>query len=298
MLDNLERKFGKYAIKNLIVYILCGYLIGYLLELGQLLTGVNYINYLTLNPMYIIHGFQIWRLVTWVVVPPSTSNVIWLLLMVFCYYQFGTMLERMWGAFKFNLYIFGGMLFTVIGAFISYGLCIVFYGDNLLSFMTQIAVSYATVSTYYINLSIFLAIAMSMPDAQVLLYFIIPIKMKWMAILYIAFVSYDIIKYTTAGYFPAAVTIAMSLFNFVVFMLLNRKKGQPSRAARQRSQAFHRAADPVKPMRDGKVIARHKCAVCGRTEVSNPQLEFRFCSKCHGNYEYCSDHLFTHVHIQ
>ncbi|MBQ8489043.1 MAG: hypothetical protein IJ535_04595 [Pseudobutyrivibrio sp.] len=287
MLEKLEKKFGRYAINNLIIYLLIGYAIGYLLQFGQRFTGVGYINYLTLEPYYILRG-QVWRLISWVIIPPDTS-VIWAVIMFMLYYQLGTTLERTWGAFRFNVYIFGGMLFTVLGAFIVFAI----YGGSIPTGFIGM-----TTSTYYINLSIFLAFSTCFPDMQVLLYFIIPIKMKWMSIFYLVIIGYEVVKYLVAGAFFAAVPIIASLLNFFIFFMMTRNMSRFNPRDIHRRAEFKRAATPPRTQyRDGTPIARHKCAVCGRTELTNPELEFRFCSKCNGNYEYCSDHLFTHTHI-
>jgi hypothetical protein len=288
LLDKLEKKFGRYAINNLIVYLLGGYAIGYLLYFGQRFTGVPYLNYLTLEPYYILHG-QIWRLVSWVIIPPDTS-IIWAVIMFMLYYQLGQTLERTWGAFRFNVYIFGGMVFTLLGAFVTYFI----YGGTLpVGYIGQIT------STYYINLSIFLAFSTCFPDMQVLLYFIIPIKMKWMSIFYMVIIGYEVVRYCLAGAFFAAVPVIASLLNFFIFFMMTRNMSRFNPKDIHRRNEFKRQATPPRTQyRDGTPIARHKCAVCGRTELTNPGLEFRFCSKCNGNYEYCSDHLFTHNHIR
>ncbi|WP_090526268.1 hypothetical protein [Pseudobutyrivibrio sp. UC1225] len=285
LLDKLEKKFGKYAIPNLIVYLLIGYVIGYLLQFGQKYTGVPYLNYLTLEPHYILRG-QIWRLVSWIIIPPDTS-FIWAIIMFMLYYQLGSSLENTWGSFRFNVYIFGGMLFTIIGAFITYAI----YGPTVP--IGQF------ISTYYINLSIFLAFSTCFPDMQVMLYFIIPVKMKWMSIFYLVIVGYSIVSYLMAGYLFAAMPIIASLLNWFIFFMMTRNLQRYNPKDIHRRAEFRRQATPPRTQyRDGTPIARHKCAVCGRTEISNPELEFRFCSKCNGNYEYCSEHLFTHQHIQ
>ncbi|WP_294318031.1 hypothetical protein [Pseudobutyrivibrio sp.] len=284
MLDKLERKIGKYAIKNLTIYLLIAYAIGYLLMFGQQFTGVPYLNYIWFEPYLVLKG-QIWRLFTWVLIPPK-GNIVVAVIMFILYYQLGTALERAWGAFRFNVYIFGGMLFTIIGAFITYFIC-----------GPLIPVG-GFISTYYINLSIFLAFAVCFPDMQVLLYFIIPIKMKWMAIFYLVVVGYDIVNWVSMGWWFAAIPIIASLLNFFIFFMMTRNMSRFNPKDIHRRAEFKRAATPPRTQyRDGSPIARHKCAVCGRTELTNPELEFRFCSKCNGNYEYCSDHLFTHTHI-
>ncbi len=290
LLDKMEKKFGKYAINNLIVYLIGGYVIGYLLQFGQRFTGVPYLSYLQLEPYYILHG-QIWRLVSWVLIPPGTQ-LIWAVIMFFLYYQLGTALENNWGAFRFNVYIFGGMLFTVIGAFITYG---VYF---LLNHQAPVGIG-NFISTYYINLSIFLAFSTCFPDMQVMLYFIIPIKMKWMSIFYLVIIGLEVIQNIFSGQWYIAVPIIASLLNWLVFFMMTRNYNRYNPKEIHRRNEFRRQATPPRTQyRDGTPIARHKCAVCGRTEITNPELEFRFCSKCSGNYEYCSDHLFTHQHIK
>ena len=285
MLDKLEKKFGKYAIPNLIVYLLIGYVIGYMLQFGQKYTGVPYLSYLTLEPYFIFKG-QIWRLVSWVIIPPNTS-MIWAIIMFMLYYQLGTSLENTWGAFRFNVYIFGGMLFTIIGAFITYTI----YGPTVP--IGQF------ISTYYINLSIFLAFSTCFPDMQVLLYFIIPVKMKWMSIFYLVIIGYSAVSSLAQGAIYAAMPIIASLLNWFIFFMMTRNLQRYNPKDIHRRAEFRRQATPPRTQyRDGTPIARHKCAVCGRTEITNPELDFRFCSKCSGNYEYCSEHLFTHQHIK
>lgn len=291
LLDKMEKKFGKYAIRNIIIYLLGCYVVGYILQFAQRIVGINILEYLTLEPYYIFHG-QIWRLVTWVLIPPQTS-LLWALIMFFLYYQLGTTLENTWGTFRFNVYIFGGMLFTLIGAFITYGLYF------LINKTAAVGIG-SFISTYYINLSIFLAFSTCFPDMQVLLYFIIPVKMKWMSIFYLVIIGVEIFEHFVSGQWYIAVPIIASLLNYLIFFFMTKNLGSKynPREIHRRNEFKRQATPPRTQYRDGTPIARHKCAVCGRTEISNPELEFRFCSKCNGNYEYCSDHLFTHSHVQ
>ena len=286
MLDKLEKKFGKFAIRNLTLYLLLGYAVGYCLQFGERYTGVPYIEKLTLEPYYIIHELEIWRLFTWVLIPPRIS-LIWAIFMFILYYQLGGVLENTWGTFRFNVYIFGGILFTIVGAFLTY----IISGGQYINIGS-------VVSTYYINLSIFLAFSMYFPDMQLLLYFIIPVKMRWLSIFYIVIIGYEVLVNLFTGNWAAAVPIIASLLNFIIFYFSTRnyRRFEPKEIHR-RAEFKRQATPPRTQYRDGTPIARHKCAVCGRTELSNPELEFRFCSKCNGNYEYCSDHLFTHQHI-
>lgn len=280
-LNKMERKFGRYAIHNLTKYMIGCYAIGYILLYAGKLFGFSITGYLTLSPYHILHG-QIWRIVSWLLIPPPTSNLVFVLIMLLFYYSLGETLERTWGAFRYNVYILGGVLFTVIGALLLYFMM----GANpFLSMAYSMAFS-----TYYINLSIFLAFAANYPDMQVLFMMIIPMKMKWLAVLDIAYLLYDMVK----GGWGIRTVILASLLNFIIYFLSTRNYQRISPKEIHRKQQFQRAVHPK--MAPG--VTKHKCAVCGRTEKDGDDLEFRFCSKCNGNYEYCQDHLFTHKHIQ
>lgn len=280
-LNKMERQYGRYAIHNLTKYMIGCYAIGYiLLYIGQAF-GANFFQYLLLSPYHIMHG-QIWRIVSWILIPPSSSNIIFVLIMLSFYYYLGTALEGTWGAFRYNVYILGGMLCTVIGAFILYFIS----GPNEMFSL----INGMSFSTYYINLSIFLAFAMNYPDMEVLFMMIIPIKIKYLALLDVAYLLYDLIR---GGWGTRTVIIA-SLLNFIIYFLMTRNYRRISPQEIHRKQQFKKAVHPQ--MTPGGT--RHKCAVCGRTEKDGEHLEFRYCSKCNGNYEYCQDHLFTHQHIK
>ena len=293
-LGKLERKFGKYAISNLSLYIIIGYIIGYVL------TFTGSLEFISLNPYYISKG-QIWRIITWVLVPPSSFSI-FTIIMLYFYYQIGSTLENTWGAFKYNVYIFSGILFSVLGAVILYAISVNGGAEPILA-GSLVSRGF---STYYINLSIFLAFAAVYPNIQVLLFFIIPVKMKWLAYIDIVFLAYNFIFVGVAG----KIAIVMSILNFIVFFFTSRDYRRFSPKEMYRKQSFKRAVNNGRTTsRSGdfsgftgsnraSVITKHKCAICGRTEKDSDTLEFRFCSKCNGNYEYCSDHLFTHEHIK
>lgn len=270
-LDKMERKYGRYAIRNLPKIIIILYAAGYLIEMLM----PQMFAYLTLEPYFILRG-QIWRIVTWILIPPSRPDL-FTIIMLFFYFSLGQTLERTWGAFRFNVYIFSGIIFTALGAFILYA-------------ATGAVGVGAFFSTYYINMSIFLAFALTYPDMEVLLMFLIPIKMKYMALIYGATILSDFIRMGWAG----RVAIIASLLNFIVFFLLSGRFSRFSPHQVHRRQEFKKKVRKVQP----KGVTKHKCAICGRTELDGDHLEFRFCSKCEGNYEYCQDHLFTHQHIR
>ena len=134
----------------------------------------------------------------------------------------------------------------------------------------------------------------------VLLMFVIPVKMKWMSIVYAAIVIYDVVRYFMNGAWFMALPIIASLLNFVIFFLFfrafNRYKPKEIHRKNELRRAVNGGSKTVPFPGSSNAVTKHKCAVCGRTEKDDPNLEFRFCSKCNGNYEYCQDHLYTHIH--
>ncbi len=290
LLNNLEKKFGRYAINNLTIYIIGLYIIGYVLQLAP--ASINITSYLTLDPYLILHG-QIWRLITWVIIPPSGLSI-WIIFTLYLYYFIGTTMERTVGAFRYNFFIFGGIIFMILSAFVSYFVYYLVLAGNEVYLATIMQYYSTTFSTYYIQQAVFLSFALSYPDIQLLLMFIIPVKVKWLGIFYSAILVFECI-YTgliQKGY-AIFFVILFQFINLFLFYLQTGKLDRLRPKEVKRRQEFKKNAK-IMP----KGVTRHKCAVCGRTETDNPNLEFRFCSKCNGNYEYCQDHLFTHQHIK
>ena len=280
-----ERKFGKYAIKNLSFVLVICYVVGYLIQL----IAPSALFYLTLNPYAILHG-QIWRIVTWILIPPSSQNIFFTLIMLYFYCSIGTSLERTWGTYKYNVYLFEGMLFTVLGSFLLMGYHYLFHADSIATVGAEyfFAITSLYFSTYYINMSIFLGFAATFPEAQVLLMFFIPVKVKWLGVVYAVMLVFEFFQSGVDGRFA----IAASLLNFVIFFLTSRNMMHLNPKQIHRRQEFKRE------VRRNTGITKHKCAICGRTEVDSPNMQFRFCSKCDGNYEYCEEHLYTHTHVK
>ena len=289
--NGLRRKLEKYAIPNLTLYLIICYGIGYLM---QYLVPAGY-QYLMLDPFLVLKG-QVWRLVTWILIPPDSSNIFFVLITLYLYYSLGGLLKRIWGTYKYNVYLFSGLLFTILGAFVLCGYSVLmgaqptmYTGLYLLN--NGSAVYFGQFSTYYINMSIFLACAASIPDVQVLLMFIFPIKVKWLGIVYGIILLVNCIQ----GGIATWIVVIFSLLNFLVFFLRSKGKMHLSVGQIKRQQEFHQK---MRSAGQTKGITRHKCAICGRTELDGDDLEFRFCSKCNGNYEYCQYHLFTHEHVK
>lgn len=283
-INKLNRKFGRYAIHNLMVYIIALYAVGFFMNI------VNpdfYYQYLMLDIDKLLHG-QIWRLVTFIIQPTDSSNLLFLFFELYIYYMIGNSLESAWGAFRFNLYYLSGILFNILATVIMY----LFTG-----------VSY-NLGLTYINRSMFFAFAALYPNVQFLLFFILPIKVKYLAYVYGAFILYQIYQSFAAHQYFVGVAIAVALGNFLIYFLSTRNYRNISPSEFKRRASYKRqvknasSTGNVVDFRGRKAITRHKCAVCGRTELDDENLEFRFCSKCDGNYEYCVDHLFTHEHVK
>lgn len=287
-MDKLERKFGKYAIPNITRYMIFANLIGYFLAL----IGQNTImQYLDFSAAHIFHG-QIWRLITWIFVPASGLSF-WTLLFILCLLMLGQNLEHALGTFRMNVYFWGGIIISDIGGLliggITYlaGIRVPIYG------MTSGLPIYLTM--YYILFSLYLMLGILMPEAEVRLYFVLPIKMKWLTIVYVIELAYEIFSYFRMGWMYGIMfgtEIVLAFLNLLLFVY--SCKNHVSRKQKKRQKQFQ--AQFAQP-RPGSGITKHKCAICGRTELDDPNLTFRYCSKCAGNYEYCQDHLFTHQHI-
>ena len=294
---DLERKFGKFAIPNLSLYIVCMYALGYVIELAL----PDAYQMITLNPHEVIHSLQVWRIFTWLLIPPYSFGI-FTLINIFFIYSIGRILERIWGSFRYTFFVFSGVLFVLLGAFVLYAV-----GVPLLGIPAEVMGKYISncTSTYYINVSVIMAFAMTVPDMQVRFMFFIPIRMKVLAYIEAAFILWDMVSYVMSfriySIVPNAIII-LSVLNFIILMVMNRKGRRSTgpvfksnTAAKPKSYkgfAVHKGDyDPEsRPM--------HKCAVCGVTEKDAPDITFRYCSKCKGSFEYCEDHLFTHTHVE
>lgn len=269
ILNKLERKLGKYAIPNLMYYIVILYAIG--VFVCRFMPEV-YIEYLMLDASKILRG-QIWRVITFLMWPMS-SNMFLNLLIIYCYYNLGRTLEYVWGSFRFNLYIFMGIFGHVLAAIILY-----------LAFGAVFPLT-----AEYLNLSLFFAYAATFPEHQFLLFFVIPIKAKWLGIFDGSFFLYSFVF----GSVPTKITVVMSLLNFIIYFIMGKGSKYNPKEIKRKQQFKAQMNQAVKEMKTG---SRHRCAVCGRTEKDDPTLVFRYCSKCEGDLEYCQDHLYTHQHV-
>ncbi len=295
----MERKFGKYAIQGLMRYVAAVSVAGALIGL---INPDIYFSYLSLDIYQILHG-QVWRLVTFVLYPSVTGNgaggifinMFWYGLMLYIFLWIGGILERAWGSFRFNAFYFSGIFLMLLVSFAYYFVAVAAYGSAVAP-----AIGYslaAQVDLDNLNYSMFIMFAFLFPNTQFLLYFIVPIKAKWLGIINLVVYGIQIVQCfqtRTVSSFMAMFLLVAVLANFGLFYLIARNPQGIGAAVRQKKRrvVYRNTAAEQKDM------PRHRCAICGRTEKDSPQLEFRYCSKCEGNYEYCSDHLFTHEHVR
>lgn len=257
-------KLRDYGIKNLMIVIVFSNILVYILSV---LGNINLSFKLSLIPQLVLEG-EIWRLFSYVFIP-TTSNPIFFIISLMCYYYIGKQLELFWGTFKFNLYYFSGLIIT-----------------SLTSMITGMYIFNASA----LNFSLFLAYAVYCPEQIVYLFYILPVKMKYVAIVVLTVIGYNVLVSDTWG--QRFLEIA-PIFNFILFflpvLLKNVRRDTSSRIRKQKFKGKVLKFEQAK-------VSKHRCVVCNRTEKDDENLEFRYCSKCNGNYEYCSEHIFDHVH--
>lgn len=260
-IDKLERSLGRFAIRDLMKYIVMLNAVAFVLIYLDP-TGIIY-SKLVLSPDMVLRG-EVWRLVTFVFIPPSLS-LLWGFITLYFYYSIGMALEDEWGTFRFNLYYFLGMLGTIIVSMI--------FGFEA--------------TALYINLSLFLAFARLYPNYEILLFYIIPVKMKYLALADWIFIAYTVLF----GSIPSKIIAIVSIANYFIFFgtdIFSRAKH--NRQVQQRRQSYKRELP--------REMTYHRCTVCGKTEKDDPTLEFRYCNECEGDYEYCMEHVRNHEHIK
>ena len=260
-LNKLERKYGHIYIPNLMGIIVAGNLITYVLN--YVMPNIKIVDMLYLNKDLVLKG-EIWRLISFIFVPNS-STPIWFIIGMYFTYMIGTSLERLWGEFKFNIYYFIGIITTVIIAFIT--------GANF-------------VTGEGVNMSLFLAFARIFPNYELLILYFIPVKVKYFAMFYWVIL---IISLIGVGSLMGALKILLPVINFLIFFgkevfeeLVFKKK------VVGRKKKFEKASRYVEN--------EHKCVVCGITEDDDKEMEFRYCSKCTGRKCYCMNHIRNHEH--
>ena len=261
-------KHPRFGIPNLMNYIVIGSVVVYLLNM---FSNGTFSSLLYFSLPHILQG-QVWRLISFVFMPLD-SRLLWFALSTYLYWMIGSTLEREWGSTKFTLFYIMGVVLNI-----------------LLGFVT------GTATMTYVNLSMFFAFATLYPNTQFLIFFIIPVKVKWLAWLDAALFAWSIFQYLFSGIPLLALIPVIAILNYFLFFsadfarLFGRVKHQTSRQTINFKQAQKKARETK-----GYI---HKCAVCGITDEMDSSMEFRYCSKCNGYHCYCMNHINNHVHIE
>jgi hypothetical protein len=255
LLDKLERKFRRYAIPNVTLYLILGQVLFFVFALA----GRFILERVVLIPDRVIAG-EWWRLITFLFIPPVT-NPIFAFFAWYMFYLMGSALESHWGAFRYNFFLLIGYVVTVVVTFLF---------------------PYSAATNIFIGGSVFLAFAWLYPDFQLYIFFIIPVKIKWLALITWIGYAYQIL----VGSWFTRILVLASISNFLFFfgkdIWWRMKTGN-------RKMTFQ-----TKQFTKGRE-AFHTCATCGKTDISHPQMEFRYCSEC-GGLGYCMEHIFNHEH--
>lgn len=292
MLKNLRSRFERFCfqnrdkgIPNLMLYIAVGSAIVYFMSMADRNDVLYYA--LCFDRSLILQG-QVWRLFTYVFAY-NAGNLLITMIGLLCYFSLGRAMENIWGTFRFNLFYFTGVILMDV-------FCMLFGGQA---------------NVQYLNMSLFLGYATLYPDAGFLLFFIIPVKAWIFALVDLALTVIDVVNLTAYGLFPYSLFPLVAIGNYFLFFgkdvvnvipqswrinagrVFKKKPGKktgtvpfPTAGSYQATTA--RVKEPY----------THKCTVCGRTDVTNPELEFRYCSRCNGYHCYCEDHINNHTHIE
>ena len=259
-LDRLERHFGRFAVPNLSLYFVIGQVAVFLgLQVGRLEPG-----WFVFIPQLALEG-QWWRLATFILMPPPTG-FIFTAFALYMFYLMGSALEHYWGEFRYNLFLLIGYALTV--------------GLSFLAPMWP-------VTNVFLASSVFLAFAYLNPNFELALFLILPIRIKWLALFTWLLYVYNFV----VGSGPERLQILASVGNFFVFF-----SHDIWLTIRQRRRRQAHEAERVTTLAETGGV-RHRCRVCGKTDVTNPELDFRYCSKCAGDQCYCPEHIFNHVHV-
>lgn len=270
-----------FGIPNLMLYVIIGNVAVYIMDM---LSNFTFSPVLAFIPSEIFHG-QVWRLVSFIIVPDSEGSVIWFAIGLYVDYLIGSQLERQWGTARFNVFYFSGVVFTALS-----GLLIGFFGGGW---------QWETATMYYVNLSLFFAFATLYAEVRFYVFGIIPVKAKWLAWLSGAMFAVGVLQNLMAGRFLFALSPIMAMLNYFIFFGEDlfqsaQRTGKKVRHQTSRQTINFKKAAKQTQKKNGYL---HKCCVCGRTDEEYPDLEFRYCSRCAGYRCYCMEHINSHVHV-
>ena len=292
------------GIRNLMLYLAIVNVVVYLLTVLNRANPFFY-QLLYFNPELILAG-QVWRLFTYPLTYLCEASPVFGILSMLFYYWCGTILDQYWGSLRFNFYYLSAVLLTDL---VAIGISLALSAQlGLVGTMLNMVMGLGFAS--YINMSLLLAVATILPDEQVRIWFVLPVKMKWLAWLDLGITLYGLIRglfdLLRSGPNPVALYLSLLLplvpiVNYLLFfgkqaagILPDFLRYHPKRKSWKRQTKSRGVYVNTPRAQDG---ARFRCTVCGRTELTNPGLEFRYCSKCAGYRCYCQDHIHNHVHI-
>ena len=273
-IDRFCARHPNIGIPGLIRYVIGANIALYLL---QMFAGAGTLDFLALQPDAVLRG-EIWRIITYALFP--TNSGIWLLISCMFYFWLGSSLERLWGSAKFTFYYLSGILLTAIAYILVYlidGIPLSVFGCD------------------YVNSAMFFAFAIYNSEAMVRIYFIIPIKIKWVAWFEAAMYAVNMILCLMQGLWAMALAPVIAMLNLFIFFSPELHRRVDYSRAKHRPEAieFRKAVRQQQQQRG----YNHKCTVCGKTDTEYPNLQFRYCSKCAGYHCYCEEHIFNHTHF-
>jgi hypothetical protein len=256
LINYLNRSFGRYAVQNLTLVIIFSQVITYILVVAR----PEMLERMILIPQKVLEG-EWWRLISFLAYPP-TMMPLFLLFFWYIFYLFGSALEATWGAFNYNLYLLLGYLATAGASFLR--------PDD-------------PTGNGFLYGSLFLAFAYLYPNFELCIMFVLPVKIKWLALLQWIVYGFAMLS----GGLVEWIQVTASVCNFLIFF-------SPEIYSRARSGRW-RMAQQVKKFTEPKK-ARHICRVCNATNLTHPTLQFRYCSKCPEMACFCEVHLQEHRH--
>lgn len=256
--------FDRVAIPNITLYLIAFQVVCYLAIMGQ--PDAHLEQRLLFDPAAAVHG-EWWRAITFLFLPPL-DNPIFAFFAWYFFWLMGTALEANWGTARYNLYLLIAALATILSGFGAYLLGAPGFGTNI-----------------YIEQTVFLAFAALYPDFQIYIFFILPVKVKWIALVTWVLLGF---QFLMVGWVAKAMLVA-AVGNYLCFFwpeIVQRIK----RGRRHMEQQVKRSVEAG--VTGG---AMHRCVICKATEKSHPDYEFRYCSECGGKC-YCLTHLREHQH--
>ncbi len=256
ILSTLERKFGKYFPENPTKILLIGQVLSYVMVYSR----PDLASYFHLTGAELLHG-QVWRLFT-ILFAPVSSSLIFVIFAWYFFYLFATALENEWGAFRYIIYISIAYLGTIVAALL--------FPD-------------IQVSNAFIYVSLFLAFTYLYPEFQLLLFFIIPVRVKWLGyLLWLGLIASFIF-----GTLETKVLTLLSISNFFLFFHDD---------LRYTARTVYRGSASKSKIKLHKAIPFHVCGVCGKNEIDNPDMDIRYCNECTPTTCYCREHIGNHQH--